>query len=33
MIDKFEENHGLPDIVINNAGNFISPSEQLSYNA
>ena len=34
MIDKLEEDHGLPDIVINNAaGNFISPSEQLSYNA
>ena len=34
MIEELENNYGLPDIVINNAaGNFISPSEFLSYNA
>lgn len=34
MIDELENKYGLPDIVINNAaGNFISPSELLSYNA
>ena len=33
MLDKLENEHGLPDVVINNAaGNFISPSEMLSYN-
>ena len=31
MADKFVEDHGIPDVVVNNAaGNFIAPSERLS---
>lgn len=34
MFDKMESDHGLPDMVVNNAaGNFISPTERLSSNA
>lgn len=34
MFDKMESEHGLPDMVVNNAaGNFVSPSERLSANA
>ena len=34
VFDDIEANHGLPDMVVNNAaGNFISPSERLSPNA
>ena len=31
VADEFEKDHGIPNIVINNAaGNFIAPSERLS---
>ncbi|KAK3765144.1 hypothetical protein RRG08_027783 [Elysia crispata] len=34
VFDDIETNHGLPDLIVNNAaGNFISPSERLSPNA
>ncbi|GFS04212.1 2,4-dienoyl-CoA reductase, mitochondrial [Elysia marginata] len=34
VFDDIETNHGLPDLIVNNAaGNFISPSERLSANA
>ncbi|KAH9490426.1 2,4-dienoyl-CoA reductase, mitochondrial [Bulinus truncatus] len=34
VFDSIETNHGLPDVVVNNAaGNFITPSERLSHNA
>ena len=31
VADQFEKDHGIPNVVINNAaGNFIAPSERLS---